>query len=52
VRKRLISKELRETFALKCEVSEKAPLPFDRGKKELEEIGEVQEAARAAFRRG
>jgi hypothetical protein len=51
VRKCLISKELMETSAFECEVSEKAPLPFGRGKKELEEIEEVQEAASAASRR-
>jgi hypothetical protein len=37
VRKRLISKELRQTFTLRCELGEKSPLPFGRGKKELEE---------------
>jgi hypothetical protein len=52
VRNRLIAKDLRETFTLKCEVSGKAPLPLGRGKKKLEEIEQVQEAARAAFRRG
>jgi hypothetical protein len=37
VRNRLISKELKGKFALNCKVSEKTPLAFVRGKKELEE---------------
>lgn len=59
VRKSLNSKELKQTFASKCAVSEKTPLAFapfadalgKRGKKELGEIEEVEEAARTASRR-
>jgi hypothetical protein len=46
VRKRLISRELEETVALKCEASVRK----EKETKELEKIREVEEAAWAAAR--